>query len=95
MAVRGATPTEACGLFDNPITRTIEPRRSAGDLHHGGAAGMKNDHYEEARTLLARVAGLLYDRRLTELVGWQHEPALRGRHGDDPDQGLGEHRLAP
>jgi len=29
MAVRGATASEACGLFENPITRTIEPHRSA------------------------------------------------------------------
>jgi sugar (pentulose or hexulose) kinase len=29
MAIHGATASEACGLFENPIARTIEPRRSA------------------------------------------------------------------
>jgi hypothetical protein len=29
MAVKGATPAEACRLFDNPITRTIEPSAAA------------------------------------------------------------------
>jgi sugar (pentulose or hexulose) kinase len=29
MAIRGATVPEACRLFENPIARTIEPRRTA------------------------------------------------------------------
>ncbi len=29
MAVKGATPEEACQLFENPITRTIQPHQVA------------------------------------------------------------------
>lgn len=39
MAVEGATPAEACGLFANPVTRTIEPSTAVPAVQPKGVSG--------------------------------------------------------
>ncbi len=91
----GATLDEACAALrerDHAAPSSHATGRATSD--HGGAAA------HERATLRGGPDPARTGRRpavrpsLDRAARWQHEPAFRGRRGDDADQGLGEPRVA-